>query len=72
MYKIDLRKVVIFLSHPYYSVQYICPLEKKWDISHGHRDISHGHIGIKLDLCFCIIPTVGLYGKLGEVTATHN
>ncbi len=28
--------------------------------------------GIKLDLCFCIIPTVGLYGKLGEVTATHN
>ena len=28
-------------------------------------------IGIKLDLCFCTIPTVGLYGKLGEITATH-
>ena len=28
--------------------------------------------GIKLDLCFCIIPTVGFYRKLGEVTATHK
>jgi hypothetical protein len=29
-------------------------------------------IGIKLDLCFCTIPTVGFYGKLGEITATHH
>jgi hypothetical protein len=25
--------------------------------------------GIKLDLCFCTIPTVGFYGKHGEVTS---
>ena len=28
--------------------------------------------GRNLDFCLCTIPTVGLYGKLGEITATHH
>jgi hypothetical protein len=56
-------------SVTYYSAQYNCHLEKKWDIP---RTAGYPRtIGIKLDLCFCTIPTVGLYGKLGEITATH-
>ena len=31
-------------STPYYSAQYNCPLEKKWDISLGPRDISQDHL----------------------------
>ena len=27
--------------------------------------------GRNLDFCLCTIPTVGLYGKLGEIAATH-
>jgi len=45
---------------------------KKSGIFPSDRRIFPVGTGIKLDLCFCIIPTVGLYGKLGEVTATHN
>ena len=57
-------------SLSYYSAQYNCPLEKKWDIP---RTAGYPRtICIKLDLCICTIPTVGLYWRLGEVTATHN
>ena len=44
---------------------------KKSGIYPSDRGIYPRTIGIKLDLCFCTIPTVGLYGKLGEITATH-
>ena len=44
---------------------------KKSGIYPLDRGIYPRTIGIKLDLCFCTIPTVGLYGKLGEITATH-
>ncbi len=45
---------------------------KKSGIFPSDRGIFPLGTRIKLDLCFCIIPTVGLYGKLGEVTATHK
>jgi hypothetical protein len=45
---------------------------KKSGIYPLDRGICPRTICIKLDLCICTIPTVGLYGKLGEVTATHN
>jgi hypothetical protein len=51
----------------YYSAQYICPMEKSGIFPSDHG-IYPGTIGIKLDLCFCIIPTVGLYGKYGEIS----
>ncbi len=41
----------------YYSAQYICPLEKS-GIFPSDRGIFPVGTGIKLDLCFCIIPTV--------------
>ena len=44
---------------------------KKSEISPSDIGIFPGTIGIKLVLFFCTIPTVGLYGKLGEITATH-
>ena len=34
---------LLSMLYPYYSAQYICPLEKKWDFSLGHRDISPDH-----------------------------
>ena len=55
----------------YYSAQYNCRLEKS-GIFPSDLGIFPMGTGIKLDLCFCIIPTVGLYGKLGEVAATHK
>ncbi len=45
---------------------------KKSGIHPSDPGIYPRSICIKLDLCICTIPTVGLYGKLGEVTATHN
>ncbi len=45
---------------------------KKSGIYPSDRGIYPRTIGIKLDLCICTIPTVGLYGKLGEITATHK
>ena len=45
--------------------------KKKREIFPSDIGIFPGTIGIKLVLFFCTIPTVGLYGKLGEITATH-
>ena len=46
----------------YYSFQKIVFLVGV-DFSRRRRDIN-------LDFCHCTIPTVGLYGKLGEIAAT--
>jgi hypothetical protein len=45
---------------------------KKRGIYPSDRVIHPMTTGIKLDLCFCTIPTVGFYGKQGEINATHN
>ncbi len=41
---------------------------KKSGIFPSDRGIFPMGTGIKLDLCFCIIPTVGLYRKLEDVS----
>ncbi len=43
---------------------------KKLGIYPSDHGIYPGTIGIKLDLCFCTIPTEGFYRKHGEIT--HN
>jgi hypothetical protein len=42
---------------------------KNWGIYPSNPGIYPMTTGIKLDLCFCTIPTVGFYGKHGEVTS---
>ena len=61
-----IRQCRLIWQCSYYSAQYNCRWEKS-GIFPSDLGIFPMGTGIKLDLCFCIIPTVGLYGKLGEV-----
>ena len=57
------------ICHGYYSFQFN---RFFWGISPAGGGIHPSARGINLDFCLCTIPTVGFYGKIGEITATHH
>ena len=48
----------------------VCDLIKSQSYPAG-GGIYHSAGGEKIDFCLCTIPTIGLYGKHGEITATQ-
>ena len=59
----------LLFYHGYYSFQFN---RFFWGISPAGGGIYPSARGINLDLCLCTIPTVGFYGKIGKITATHH
>ena len=60
----------VFCCGSRYSFQYDCCFFFG-GISPAGGGIYPSASGRNLDFCLCSIPTVDLYGKLGEIAATH-